>query len=310
MAYKLISGRPLGREVKRLFDQEIIAVTSGLTPAPGFEPTRRVHDTRKHVKKARALLRAARHPLGRRYLELDEELRTANRALGRLTDARHVLETLDAVQREAIVQLPGPAFSAMRLQFEARASAIESAATLDEVRARSVRLVKSVRQEVANTDLRGLDRAAIVAEIRDAHAAARKARKRAVKQPSVAHFHGWRRIVKREWQLIRLVSELTGDRLRDERHQLAALDACLGELHDLDVLASAIAAHGPLSRPDMSHVLRALRAHAHDLRHLARRLSSVLDEKPQTLARRVRVLWGSLPRRREAGTVRALRRSA
>ena len=309
MRYTLISGRPLAQETRRLLEQETHAATTGLTHAPSAHNDHRVHDTRKRIKKARALLRMARRPLGKRYFEADDELRTANRALGPLVDAHRVLETLAAAQREGIAQLSVAANSAVRLQLESHASALEGEATGD-LRARTVRLLKSLRHQVATIDLTGLDRAAIVAEIRDAHAAARKARRRAIKRPSVATFHSWRRRVKREWHLIRLVSELTGDRLRNERHQLAALDACLGELHDVDVLMSALAATSPLSRMEMSALIRPLRVHAHDLRHLARRISSVLDQRPEQLARRIRVLWGSVPRRRLAATVRAWQRSA
>ncbi len=311
MPFKLISARPLAQEFRRLLDQEIIAATAGLAQATTVvDSVGRMHDTRKHVKKARALLRMVRGPLGNRYFEADDELRTANRALGLLADSHRVLETLSAARREGIVQLSLPAFSAMRLRLERRASALEERATVDDVRARTVRLLKSLRQELATADVPSLDRAAILAEIRELHAAARQARRRAIKQPSVDSFHRWRRRVKREWHLFRLVADLTGDRLRDERHQLAALDACLGELHDVDVLMSAVTANSPLSRMEMSRVITSLRAHAHDLRHLADRLSAVLDERPRQLARRVRLLWGSVPRRRPAATVRAWQHTA
>lgn len=310
MPYKLISGRPLAQEVKRLLEQEIMAATTGLTRESAADKARRVHDTRKHIKKARALLRTARRSLGKRYAEVDNELRTVNRALGPLADAHRVLETLAATRREGTLQLPPAAVSALRLRLESRAAALEEAATVDDVRGRTVRLLRSLMQAMATTDLVNLDRAAIVAEIRGAHAAARRARRRALKRPSVASFHRWRHPVKREWHLLRLVAELTGDRLKDERHQLAALDACLGELHDVDVLRAALAISSPLSRMEMQQVIGPLRARARDLRHLARRLSSVLDERPQQLVRRVRALWGSIPRPRGAATERAWRLSA
>jgi CHAD domain-containing protein len=230
MAYRIISGRPLAQEVKRLLDQETIAATAGLTQEPSVDTADPAHDTRRHIKKARALLRMARRPLGKRYAEVDNELRTANRALGPLADAHRLLDTLAAAGRAGIVRLSPTAFSALRLRLESRASALEDAATVADVRGRTVRLLASLRQEIAAADRLRLDRAAIVAEIRDAHAAARRARRRALERPSAAGFHRWRHRVKREWHLLRLISGLTGDRLKDERHQLAALDACLGEL--------------------------------------------------------------------------------
>jgi CHAD domain-containing protein len=303
MSYKIISGRPLPQEVKRLLDREIIAAMSSLShPLPGAQ-VGGVHDARTHIKKARALLRLVRRPLGRRYLEVDDELRIANRALGPIADGRRILETLAATRRIGTVALPMTAFAAVRWQLASRASAVEEGAAVDDVRGRTIRLLNSLKQEIATTDLLSLDRDAIAVEIRDAHAVARKARRGAITRPSVDSYHRWRRCVKREWYLLRLVSELTGDRLKDERHQLAALDACLGELHDVHVLIGAAAANAPLSRTQMSRLLKALRTHAHDLRHLAGRLSPVLDERPRRLARRVRALWGSSRTRSAAPAV-------
>lgn len=308
MAYRIISGRPFEQEIKRLFDQQIRDATSGLTQPAGADAAQRVHATRKHIKKARALLQVARQPLGRRYVDDDDQLRTVSRALGPRADAHRSLETLAATCREGIVQLQGPALSAVRAQLEARAAASDEEAVLEDLRRRVVRLLDSVRMDVASAEIASLDRAAIVAELRASHAAARKARRRAHRQPSVATFHRWRRHVKREWHLFRLIADITGDRLKDERQQLAALDACLGELHDVDVLIGAVTANSPLSRTDMAKVLKSLRAHVHDLRRLARRLSAFLDERPESMVKRVRVLWGATPR--QAAVVRRWRHSA
>lgn len=310
MAFRLMPSRPLAQEMNRLLDQEISAAISGLTQGPPGDPAYRLDRTRKHIKKARALLRLARRPLGGRYDVADDALRTANRALGPLTDAHRSLETLAAMRREGIVPLAPATVTTLGARMNSRATRLEHHATLDDIRGRVVRLLESLRQQVRAADLQGVDRAEILTAIREAHAAARKARRRAIKHPSVDNFHDWRKRTKREWYMVRLVWELTGDHLRDERHQLAALDACLGELHDTEVLMRALSANAPLSRLDRARIIRALRSHARDLRHHARRLSSVLDERPEQLERRVRMLWGSPPRRRDAATVRAWPRSA
>jgi len=106
MAYKVMSKRPLAQEVRRLLAQELLAATSGLTHPPTAGGSHRAHDARKHIKKARALLQVVRRPLGMNYEDADEELRTANRAIGPAAEARHIIETLNAVLRAGIVPLP------------------------------------------------------------------------------------------------------------------------------------------------------------------------------------------------------------
>lgn len=293
MSYRLTGGRPLAHEVRRLLDQEATAAASALMHPPAAGHARRVHDARKHIKKARALMQMARRPLGRTYEHADDELRVANRALGPLADARRVLETLAAARRAGVVQLPVTEFSTVRTRLESRAMAIEAAAEGQDVRGRTIRLLASLRQEWGSADVVKLDRRAIVDEIRRTHAGARTARGRALHRPAIDTYHRWRRMVKREWHLMRLVADITGNRLRDERHQLAELDACLGELHDVDVLVGALTVTAPLSRKVMARLIRSLRAHSRDLRHRAHHVSAVLDERPRDLERRVTALWGS-----------------
>lgn len=293
MSYRLMSGRSLAHEVRRLLDQETMAAAGGLTHSSPVGYARRVHDARKHIKKARALLQMARLPLGRIYRNADEELRIANRALGPLADARRVLETIAAARRAGVVPLPVTEFSEVRRQLEARAMANETTAEAQDVRGRTIRLLASLRQAWQTSDVVRLDRRAIVDEIRRTHAGARAARGRAIRRPAVRTYHQWRRLVKREWHLLRLVAELTGDRLRDERHQLAELDTCLGELHDVDVLIGALTVGAPLSRQQLGRLIGSLRTHARGLRHRAHRLSAVLNERPRDLERRITALWGS-----------------
>ena len=310
MAYKLISGRPLAREVTRLLDEEAIAATTRLTQPPAVADIHQVYEARTHIKKMRTLLRLLSGTVGKRYFEADDELRMANRALGPVADAHRVQDTLAAIRGDGGLPLPVATLSAASSQLQARATAVETDAAAADVRSRTVRLLKSLRLEVVSAGWPMLDRAAIVTDIREAHAAARHARRVAMRRPSVDSFHRWRRRVKHEWYLLRLVSELTGDRLRDERHQLAALAACLGELHDVDVLMRTLTPRPPLSRLQLAGLIRLLRARAHDLRHRAHRLSSLLDERPRRLARRVRLLWGAVPRRRVAATARPWAHSA
>lgn len=290
MAYRIVSGRPLAQEMMRLFDEQLIAAAAGLTGAD-----RVVHQARKNVKKARALLQLAQASLGGEYAAADNELRIANRALGPLADAARVCETLDAITHLVATSPPQSSLDAIRVRLHVHAATLSQTAAHDIV-ARTLRLLASVRRRASGWKLSRLTDTAVAREVRRAHAAARDARRETGRRPTIDGFHRWRRRAKREWHLVRLIADRTGNRLADERHQLAALDACLGQLHDVQVLIDAVATDSPLSRRDTAAVLRALRSAVRDLRRRAHVLAAVLDERPQDLEYRIGALWSAPPR--------------
>lgn len=295
MSFGIKVGRPLAQEVRRLVDQELTSAVSCLTEKSREDGSHTVHQARKHVKKARAVLQLARTALGSRYDDADDALRTANRALGPLADACRMTQLMAGIT-------PGNAgvtnamFQAIRLRLLARASAVEARAARDGIRSRAVRLLDSTRRQLDDGPFPPIGPEAIAAGIRTSRAITRRCRHEAARQPRIELLHRWRRRVKREWHLLRLIAAMTGDRLGDEQHQLEALDAVLGNLHDLNVLIAGVAADSPLSRPETARVLRALRGCASDLRRRAHTLAAVLDEPPRDLERRVIALWGMPPR--------------
>ena len=285
---------PLGQELKRLFQQRIADAVSCISQRQG--PATRVNDARKHVKKARAILQLARHTIGDAYDDADEALRVVNRALGPLADAYRIGQTLDAVNALPEVRLPPASLSAVRLRLAAHASAIVERATADAIRARAIRLLDSTRRQSPDWDLTQFDRTAVIRELKDMHAKSRRSRRVACRRPSTDTHHAWRRRIKREAYALRVIAAMVGDRLKDERHELARLDKCLGDLHDVMVLIETIAADSPLSRAATAEALRQLRAVAIHLRHRAYALATVLDERPRELAKRIGALWGLAPR--------------
>ena len=299
MPYRIAERRPLGQEIKRLFDRQIVAAVTCLTGSPGAEGANRLHDARKRIKKARALLqlaRPARPSLGDAWQECDDEMRIANRALGPLADAARRIETLALIRERDAASLPIATFDLARMRMSSQAAADLERATLNGVPARVVRLLDSVRRRALEWNLSAVDADAIIRAVRASHAAARHGHRRVARRPTTSAYHRWRRLVKRERHLFRLIDDLTGRRLKGKQRELAALDGALGELHDIDVLAAAIAADSPLSRHDTAQLLVVLRNHARQGRRHGDAIAAVLDEKPHALGRRLHALWGS-PRR-------------
>lgn len=301
MGFRLKPGVALPREVRRLFDRQIIAAVAcleGATPSPDDDT---IHEARKHIKKARAVLRLVRGALGGSFVTASNGLRTANRMLGEVADAGALVRTLDRLRQFDHLHLPPGLVAEIRLGLLARAARVRREAEFLRLRQHAIHLLKveQARQTAFKLGKRG--RAAVVPELRDAHRAARRAREAALDAPSGERFHAWRRRTKAEWYLLRLVSDVCGRRLVDEQNQLAILDECLGELHNVNVLLGVVRQHSPVSRNETARVLLALRAFRHHLESRARVLSGFYDERPAALARRAKALWGVEPPARGSG---------
>lgn len=290
MAFRLRAGEPIGRELKRVYEGQLDAAIEHLRAGQDCE----MHAVRKHVKKARALLFAARAAQAD-YRDADAELKIANRSLGVLSDAHRIIEVIPHLKGFDRARLSGAALERMRLALTARAATFDAIADRDGTRARAARLLLSARKRAATWDLDVIDRGTLAGAIREAHHLAREVRWNVRRRPTVEGYHRWRRHVKREWYLFRVIADHTGDRLRDDRHRLAALDACLGELHDLNVLGAVIGAEAILSRHESAGALVALRAFGRDLRRRTVLLAVVLNDRPADVGRRVDMLWGMAP---------------
>lgn len=290
MAFRLRAGQPIGRELKRVYESQLDAAIEHLRTEEPCD----MHAVRKHVKKARALLFASREAQAD-YRDADDELKIANRSLGVLSDAHRIIEATRLLRGFDRARLPDAVLQSMRLALTARAATFDAIANRDDTRGRAARLLISARKRASNWDLDALDAEALAGAIREAHDLARAPRRQVRRRPTVKNYHRWRRRVKLEWYLFRIIEEHTGDRLRDDRHRLAALDACLGELHDLNVLAAVIGAEPMLSRHDSAGALVALRAFGRDLRRRTAPLAVVLSDRSADVGRRVETLWGMPP---------------
>lgn len=294
MSFRLKPGAPLPREVRRLMDRQLAAAIECLETAKPPGPNN-VHKARTHVKKARALLRLVRSALGDRYAPANRRLRTANRLLGPIADANAVLGTFDRLRDLEGSRLAAPTVSAIRADLLAQLERINQRAESGRVRARAVRLLQMQQRRASELKLKTRGKAAVVAAVKAAQRDGREARDEALAYPRPDALHTWRRRVKNQWYLLRLLARSCGGRLIDDQHRLEGLDACLGELHNVDLLAALILEAPSVSRRETAQCLLAVRAYRRDLLRKARILGRFFDETPGAYAERVRVLWNASP---------------
>lgn len=278
-------GRGVGAEIRRLFDHQLRAAIDALAAAPPD-----IVDARRHIKKARTLLRLARPALGPHYAAANRRLRKASHVLGVITDAGMVTETLGHVRGFDLRRLPASSVDALRRVFVARAKQLTSSEVVT-TRDRVMRLLEKQRRELENIAFFACGVQTVVATVRAAHRDARVARREALTRPTTKAFHAWRRRTKHEWYLFRLIDDEVMGGAIDDQHRLEALDGWLGELHDVVVLSEHIRTYSPLPRPATAAALRAVRAYSFALKRRLRRLVDVQDEPPRELEVRLLLLW-------------------
>jgi CHAD domain-containing protein len=237
----------LGRSIERLED-------------PGLPPAWVVHEVRKDLKRARALLRLGAGVPGARRLE--KGCGAAARKLSHLRDTDAISETLARLcQRADARQL-----AALTVLVEELARGRASGASAPGLR-------RGTAEEVAQRlrDIRGaldpgaferLDAVALDRGLARSRAAAAAKFRYLVAHPGMPRFHDFRKAVKRELHQ----RELGGrpfDRM--ERATLRKLAEVLGELQDLDVLRHTLRDagrwEGPVRRL-VSEAMRELKARA------------------------------------------------
>ena len=237
MAFRL-ERRPIAKQLRRLVRKELDAAIDGLDV--GDASAIRVHDVRKHIKKARAIVKLLRGPLGKRYARQNERLRAAGRRLSGLRDAEVMLQTLESLharfvavitptiekgiaralrhhRREAHKQAHARARQALGLLKRSRATLpgrVEHATGFRVVRRGLTRVYE--RSKLALADLTPVSGA--------------------------AELHAWRRRVKEHWYHVRLF-ESSQPATQARARSLKVLQASLGEDHNLALLGDRLLGH-------------------------------------------------------------------
>jgi CHAD domain-containing protein len=294
MAYRLRRRGSIGGEVRRLVDKQLALAIAELRTVGDPRSDDAVHDARRHVKKVRALLRLVHPALGAPYRAANRRMRLANRMLAPIADAESVIDSLARLKKKYGTTLTGRTLTPIHSALVERSQRIDRKATLDRVLRKTTHLLRAERARVGGLTLDAHGVHAIAPGLERSYRRARKTMARVILEPSTENYHVWRQRVKDLWFQIRLIEGRCGKRLRREERRLEALDGCLGECHNVDLLERVVMNEALVSRRQAARCLRLLRRYQGELRHRAVTLgSAIFEEKPRRFARRVRLLWRS-----------------
>jgi len=224
--------------MRRLARRHLAAACRQLDKNP--DTRKAVHETRKSLKKLRAMLRLLAPELGREcYRREMRAFRDAARLLAPLRDAEVRLHTLDALISQ--LALPVKDFAAIRDELEA--AALELSREADEPKRRVRKRLGLARKRVRDWPLGALLEKSLVGEIRRTYRKGRKAlhasRREAADVPA---FHAWRKRVKELWYHLRIAHVFLHKSAGARIAEIEAIGELAGEVNDLAVLRDTLTA--------------------------------------------------------------------
>jgi CHAD domain-containing protein len=278
VSYQFHDGETSAEGAGRIAREQIGKAADRLeADASGSSFDEAIHDARKRIKKARAILRLARGPIGKnRADKADRRLRDAARPLSESRDASVLLRTFDDLtgatgdspQPETVSE--GRRFLSDRLDEMTRNLRAEGGPVAEATSA-----LRSIHQRIGRWDLRG-DDSEPVSGLKRSYKRGRAALGDVLVDPTPEAFHRLRKRVKDLGYQLRAVGGDPGD----HASRIDELGQHLGELHDLDVLRSI------LPRPASDPILPRIEKRRRDLQRLAlKEARPIFLKKPRAFAR-------------------------
>jgi CHAD domain-containing protein len=241
MPYRLWTDEDVPAGLRRCAREQLDRAIEQLTERVSGDPVEAVHDARKALKQERSLLRLARGTMGAaERRRQNARLRQAAQRLAGARDAEVMIQALDELSERSVGQVPRTAFDAIRHQLQAerdpaRRRLLESGLTgvvADELRA--------VRMSIGDWPLHRDGWKALEPGLDRGYRRARRAFKRARREPTVEAFHEWRKRSKDVWYHLRLLKPMSPGIVGGYAGEAHALADLLGDDHDLALLRKTL----------------------------------------------------------------------
>jgi CHAD domain-containing protein len=248
-----------------------------------------VHESRKRVKKVRAVA-AFLDQAGATPSRKDRKrLKSAGRALSRLRDSAAIVETFDCVRRRYPTQLSEHTYAILRRGLVGARNREHARAERDDVIGEAAECLATIRRSATHWAFPSLDASGIGAVVTASYRRSRAAMQRARATEQSATLHRWRKALKTFWYQLRLAKPLIPG-VAPLIAGLTRLEAALGDDHNLVVLAATLRGCRDLST--------------------MRRIDRLAARMRQILRRRAFALGHRVHRRTPKAFARWIRRSA
>jgi CHAD domain-containing protein len=237
MSYELRSEETLGQNMRRIYRKQIesaIAIAKG-EQEPDDTP---VHETRKHIKKARAVLRLVRKEIGRgHFCQQDHCLRDVGRLISDIRDAEVRLQTVRQLQ--GIRQRHGRSIY-RNLEMILALELENFMAAFAEWQAQALPMLEQACAIVDCWPVDHFDCAQLCRAVQLTYKRGRSALAEAKAKSSTECFHEFRTEAKMLWHQLRILRPANPVVLKSLSDELRSLGDLLGRAHDLSFLGERL----------------------------------------------------------------------
>jgi CHAD domain-containing protein len=227
MAYRLKPRESVRAGVKRIAREELDDAIQSLRREDRGPA---VHETRKHLKKLRALLRLVRGSMNGARRSENARLRDIGKKLSPVRDAEALIEAVDRLHGRY------PALRTMRRALVRHEKEVERDAGIDTLAPKLARALESTRNGVRSWHVDGSGFDALEPGLKSAFRRGRKALQLYLQTGERQDLHEWRKRVKDHWYHVRLLQDLWHDGMQEYERALKQLEDALGEHLNLSLL--------------------------------------------------------------------------
>jgi CHAD domain-containing protein len=294
MAYRFKLEEPFARDFRRIGLAQI--ERAGRELARGAERARAVHETRKALKRIRALLRLMRPALDAdAFRRENARFRDMGHRLAGEREFDVLVETI--VKLEALPRAKRHLGTLATLKDEVAAARARHAGGGDETTTKeALTVLAQAKQEFAGLEPRGHGFALIGKGLARSYRNGRRAIKAAYAEPSDEAFHELRKAVQLHWRHMSLLARAWPDLLEARVAAAKQLSQVLGDDHDLAVLVGFVEGLAPerLAPADAAAVVRLARGRQRELRAAARpQLARLYAEGKRGFVQRLALYWAA-----------------
>lgn len=285
MSYRLKTDEALAVGIRRIAREELASALVCISSVSAGDEAEAVHETRKHIKKLRALLRLVRDELGKEiFKEENTRLRDVARGFSGARDARVQLQLLEKLRPQA--DLGSTTFSHTVAALEQEAAA--HAAGFGPQEGKAEETLQRICDRLEGWPLDSIEIEDLCCALRRAYKRGRDGFSCVGSEPTTENLHSWRKRVKDFWYQARLLRSLSPAVMGEMVESARTLGQKLGNLHDLSFFRIRLQAGQGKGEDERAVLLGLICSRENELQEIALDLGArFLAEKPGAFEKRL-----------------------